>query len=205
MSVAAAFHGMSADSPAGGLPAGSGVAALANIPDRQRRDGFPQPVIRREYSVIAMPVLPRRRDEIGEPVEELKRRELDDAAHPWSRGLSAAAGADPVGGFMPWKRVAHARDAAARVADHGEPLERKGRPGAIPQQVFQALKVARHIAVDERDPHTRIDGKPAVLPGEHGGSRRSVEQVSEPEPADHAAAYSLGEHGQVDLSDRADG
>jgi hypothetical protein len=129
MSVAAAFHGMSADSPAGGLPAGGGVAALANIPDRQRRDGFPQPVIRREYSVIAMPVLPRRRDEIGEPVEELKRREPDDAAHPWSRGLSAAAGADPVGGFMPWKRVSHARDAAARVADHGEPLERKGRPG----------------------------------------------------------------------------
>ena len=29
--------------------------------------------------------------------------------------------------------------------------------------------------------------------------------MSEPEPADHAAAYSLGEHGQVDLSDRADG
>jgi len=29
--------------------------------------------------VVAMPVLPRRRDEIGEPVEELKRREIDDA------------------------------------------------------------------------------------------------------------------------------
>jgi hypothetical protein len=50
---------------------------------------------------------------------------------------------------------------------------------------------------------TSVDRKPAVLPGEHGGSRRSVEQVSEPQPADHAAAYSLGEHGQVDLSDRA--
>jgi hypothetical protein len=36
MSVAAAFHGMSADSPAGGLPAGGGVAPLANIPDRQQ-------------------------------------------------------------------------------------------------------------------------------------------------------------------------
>ena len=52
MSCAVAFRGMSADSPADGLPAG---------------DGFPQPVIRREYSVVAMPVLPRRRDEIGEP------------------------------------------------------------------------------------------------------------------------------------------
>jgi hypothetical protein len=90
MSVAAAFHGMSADSPAGGLPAGGGVAPLANIPDRQRRDGFPRPVIRREYSVIAMPVLPRRRHEIGEPVEELKRRELDDAIGPRSRGRSLA-------------------------------------------------------------------------------------------------------------------
>ena len=82
MSVAAAFHGMSADSPAGGLPAGGGVAPLTNIPDRQLRDGFPQPVIRREYSLIAMPVLPRRRHEIGEPVEDLKRRELDDAIGP---------------------------------------------------------------------------------------------------------------------------
>jgi hypothetical protein len=139
MSVAAAFHGMSADSPAGGLPAGGGVAPPANVPDRQRRDGFSQPVTRRRYSLIAMPVLPRLRDEIGEPVQELKRRELDDAAHPWSRGLSAAAGAYPVGGFMPWKRVAHARDAAARVADHGEPLERKGRPGAIPQGASAAV------------------------------------------------------------------
>jgi hypothetical protein len=32
MSVAAAFHGMSADSPAGGLPAGGGVAPPANVP-----------------------------------------------------------------------------------------------------------------------------------------------------------------------------
>ena len=141
MSVAAAFHGMSADSPAGGLPAGGGVAPLANIPDRQLRDGFPQPVIRREYSVIAMPVLPRRRHEIGEPVEELKRPELDDAIGPRSRGRSPAAGADPVGGFMPWKRVAHARDSAARVADHGESLQGEGRPGAISQQVLERLKI----------------------------------------------------------------
>ena len=36
-----------------------------------------------------------------------------------------------------------------------------------------------------------VDGKPAVLPGEHV----SVEQVSEPEPADHAAPYPLGDRG----------
>ena len=113
MSVAAAFHGMSADSPAGGLPAGGGVAALANIPDRQRRDGFPQPVIRREYSWLvsrlqAMPVLPRRRDEIGEPVEELKRREFDQAVRAGPRGLTPAAGPDPGGGFVSGQHVTDA-------------------------------------------------------------------------------------------------
>ena len=44
--------------------------------------------------------------------------------------------------------------------------------------------------------------KPAVLPGEHVGSRRSVEQVSEPKPADHAVPYPLGERDKMDLSDR---
>jgi hypothetical protein len=38
----------------------------------------------------------------GEPVQELKRRELDNAVGPWPRGLSRATRADPVGGFVPW-------------------------------------------------------------------------------------------------------
>jgi hypothetical protein len=46
-----------------------------------------------------MPVLPRRRDEIGEPVEELKRRELDDAIGSRPRGLPPATPPDPVGGL----------------------------------------------------------------------------------------------------------
>jgi len=54
-------------------PAGSGVAPLADVADRQRRDGFSQLVVRREDTVVAMPMLPRPRDEIGEPLEELKR------------------------------------------------------------------------------------------------------------------------------------
>jgi hypothetical protein len=106
------------------------------FPFRQRRDGFPQPVMRREDSVIAMPVLPRRRHEIGEPVEELKRRELDDAIGPWPRGLPPAARADPGGGFVPWQRGADAGDTAVWAADHGESLERKGRPRTVPQQVL---------------------------------------------------------------------
>jgi hypothetical protein len=65
--VAAAFRGVTA-AP---MPAASGLAPLADIPDRERRDGPPQLVIRRKHPVITMPVLPRRRHEIGQPVEEL--------------------------------------------------------------------------------------------------------------------------------------
>ena len=80
------------------MPAGSGLALLADVADRERRDGFSQFVVRRKHSVIPMPVLPRRRDEIGEAVQKLKRREFDDAIGPRPRGLAAAAGPDPVGG-----------------------------------------------------------------------------------------------------------
>ena len=82
--VAAAFRAVTVTP----VPACHGIAMLANVPDRQRRDGRPERVIRREDTVIPMPVLPRRRDEIGEPVEELKRRELDDAVRRRLRGLS---------------------------------------------------------------------------------------------------------------------
>jgi len=41
-------------------------------------------------------MLARRRDEIGEPVQELKRRELDDAVRSRSRRLAAATGSDPI-------------------------------------------------------------------------------------------------------------
>ena len=45
------------------------VAWNAVIPDRERRDGGPELVIRGEHPVIPVPVLPRRRDQIREPVE----------------------------------------------------------------------------------------------------------------------------------------
>ena len=114
-------------------------------------------VIGRKDAVIPMPMLPRRRDEIGEPVRELKRRELDDAIGPRPRGRSRWARTDPVGGLVSGEHVADFGCAAACVMCHRESLERKGWPGAIPQQVLQALKIARHVAVDERDPNTGID------------------------------------------------
>jgi len=64
------------------VSAGRGLALLTDVCDRECRYGFSQLVVRRKHPVVAMPVLPRRRDELGEPVEKLKRRELDDANYP---------------------------------------------------------------------------------------------------------------------------
>ena len=64
------------------VPACRVIAMLPDIPGRLRRHGRPQRVIRRKLSVIPVPVLARLRDEIGELVEETKRRELDHAVRP---------------------------------------------------------------------------------------------------------------------------
>ena len=37
------------------MPARNGIAALADVADCQRRDGFPQPVIRRKKSLRLFP------------------------------------------------------------------------------------------------------------------------------------------------------
>jgi len=98
-----------------------------------------------------VPVLARRRHEIGEPVEKLKRREVDDAIGPRPRGLARAARPDPVGGPngdpVSGQHVADAGDLAVCTADHGQSLQRERRPGTVSQQVFEALKIARHVAV----------------------------------------------------------
>jgi hypothetical protein len=61
------------------MPAGRGLAPLADIPDGEPGHGPPELVMWRKHPVVAMPVLPRRRDEIRQMVEELKRRKFDDA------------------------------------------------------------------------------------------------------------------------------
>jgi len=50
--------------------------------------------------------------------------------------------------------------------------------------VFEALEIAWHVVIEERDPDTRVDGEPAVLPGEHVGGGSGVEQASEPAASD---------------------
>ena len=96
--VAAASRGMLARRMSTDrIPASRGIASLADIPEGECRHGPHELVIRCKHSVIPVPVLARRRHEIGEPVEKLKRREVNDAVRPRSRGLAAATGSDPVG------------------------------------------------------------------------------------------------------------
>jgi hypothetical protein len=83
--------------PADRMPPSRGVTQLTDIPDGERRDGGPELVIRGEHPVVAMPVLARRRHEIGGPAEELKGQEVDDAVRPRPCGLSRVTQADPVG------------------------------------------------------------------------------------------------------------
>ena len=70
------------------MPISRGIAPHADIPDREGGDGGPELVIRGEHPWLvssrqAVPMLVRWRHEVREPVEKLKRRELDDAVGPW--------------------------------------------------------------------------------------------------------------------------
>ena len=55
--------------------------------------------------------------------------------------------ADPVGRLVSGQHIADVGDAAVLTTPDGEPLQRKGRPGSVSQEVFQTLKIARHVAV----------------------------------------------------------
>jgi len=76
--IAAAFRAVTVTP----MPASYDIALLADVADRQSRDGRPQRAIGSEDAVIPVPVFPRLWNEIHEPIEELKRRELDDAVRP---------------------------------------------------------------------------------------------------------------------------
>jgi len=73
--------------------------------------------------------------------------------------------ADPVGRFVSEEHVVDAGDAAVFAADNGEPFQREGRTGTVSQKTLKTLKVARHVTIEECDPDTRVDRKPAVEQG----------------------------------------
>ena len=127
------------------MPTGHSLAPLADVPDGECRHRSPELVIGCEHPVVAMPVLARRRDEIGQPVQEVKRREFDDAVGTRACGLPPAPRADPVGRLVPWQHVADSGCAAVWAASHGEPFEGKGWPGAVSQQVFEGLTIDTHL------------------------------------------------------------
>ena len=74
------------------------------------------------HPVIPVPMLPRWRHEIGQPVQEVTRREFDDAVGSRPRGLPPAPRADPVGRLVSGEHVADASDPAIFTAPHEEPL-----------------------------------------------------------------------------------
>jgi hypothetical protein len=90
-------------------------------------DGRPELVIRGEHPWLvssrqAMPMLPRRRHEIGQPAQEVTRREFDDAVGTRACGLPPAPRADPVGRLVSGEHVADAgegKNAIRRWSDDG--------------------------------------------------------------------------------------
>jgi len=67
------------------------------------------------------------------------------------------------------------------------------------------VKIARYVAIHERDTNAHIHRKTAVHPGEHVGGRLRIEESGPLEPLHDAAAHLLGERRQVRLGDRLGG
>jgi hypothetical protein len=116
-------------------------------------------------------------------------REVDDALGVGCGRLARASGPDPGAAFVAGERVADPLRPAVSGLEQEESLEGEGGAGAIAQEVFEALEVVRDVAISERDAHARIDGKPAVLPGEHVGGGLGVDESPPSEPADEPAAH----------------
>ena len=158
------------------IPTSRGISPLADIRDGEGRNGRPELVTRGEHPVMAMPVLPPRRHEVSEPVEELKWGKLDDAAGARPCGLPPAPRANPVGCLVSWEHVAAAGDVAVLAADHGETLQREGRKGTVSQQVLERLTIDTQLETKDRDPGACVHREPAVLPAEHIGGRIGVDE-----------------------------
>ena len=141
------------------------LAPLPDVSDRPCRDGPPELVIRGKRPVMPVPMLAQWWHKISEPVEELKSGKFAAAAGSRPRGFSAAAGPDPVGGFVPRQHVADASDPAVCTAPHGEEFWRKRRLGTVPQEMLQGLTRVAPLETKERDPDEKRRWKTSCFPG----------------------------------------
>jgi hypothetical protein len=76
------------------------------------------------------------------------------------------------------QHVADFSDAVICTTPDGEPLQREGRPGTVSQQVLEALKIARHVAVDECNPDAGVHREPTIT--EPGPIRKILTHLGEP-------------------------
>jgi hypothetical protein len=133
----------------GRMPTGHSLAPLADVHDRQRRHRPPELVVRCKHHVVAMPVLARRRHEIGEPVEVLKRRELDDAIGSRPRGLPPTPPPAPFGHLVPREHVSDLGDAAG-WGRGSRRVARSRRGGRAQYRSMCSRADNRHVVRDER-------------------------------------------------------
>ena len=68
-----------------GTFAGIRFPLCADVPDGKRRDGLPQGMVRCEHPVIPMPVLSGRWNQGCQPVQKLKRAQVDNTTRPGPR------------------------------------------------------------------------------------------------------------------------
>ena len=94
-----------------------------------------------------------------------------------------------------------ARVVAARGARRDGAGSSGSGPGTVPQEVLEAPQVARHVPVHEGDADARVDGKTAVLPGEHVGGGLGVEESVAEEPAHESRADAVGECQEIGRRD----
>jgi hypothetical protein len=71
--------------------------------------------------------------------------------------------------------------------------------------VLEAPEVARHVTIREGYADAGVDGKPAVLPGEHVARCIGVDESPPPKPADEPASHALGERRDVGRRGRQGG
>jgi hypothetical protein len=94
------------------------------------------------------------------------------------------------------------RPSSPRITESRSSAE--GRTGTVSQKMLEtfAFEVARHVAVDERDPHAGVHREPTVFSSNHLGGRIGVEEPLHVEPTHDTATHLLGERGQIRLGDR---